>query len=813
MRVHPFRAIAYDTRKVPDLSAVVTQPYDKISPALQDAYHARSPWNWVRIVLGRAEPGDGPERNVYTRARDAADAWLREGVLVRRETPAIYATTVDYAAPGGRRLRRLGFVALADLVEYGVALRPHEKTLAGPKADRLNLLRAVRGHFESIFFLYADPQGTAARALAAATARPPDLAARDDDGCEHRVWAVSDPLAVAALQGAVSAGPVVIADGHHRYETALNYSREIGRREVGGAKGTVIETPDRVLGTFVPLSDPGLTILATHRTVRGVVPERLEALPARVAPPFQVAELPGSPRDPAPALDALARLASEGRRGTVMVRAGDKKARLLALPAGADPASLVPGPRASAWKRLDVTVLHGLLLEPHLGIGAAVLEKGETVGYHRDPAEALAAVSGGKAQAAFLLNPTRIEEVEACSAAGETMPQKSTDFYPKLLSGLVAVKFDQPASTPAPKEVPMAESHKRLFIPGPIEVSPEIREAMATPVMSHRSTDFRTLYGRLIPKLKTLLSTKGRVFVFTSSGTGAMEAAIRNCVRKRVLSTVCGAFSQRWHEIALACGKEADKLEVEWGKAVKPEAVEAALKKGSYDAITVVHNESSTGLMNPLPEIAAVVRKFPDVLLLVDTVSSMAGVPLSVDAWGLDVCLASSQKAFAVPPGIAVVAVSDRTLARAKEVPGRGLYFDFLEFAASDEKQETPNTPSTQHFVALDRQMDRILAEGLENRWARHRKIAEQCRAWARKRFSLFPEAGYESVTLSCIRNDTKLETEKLIKTLAQTRKVQIANGYGKLKDKTFRIAHMGDTTEKELGEILGWLDEIVSKG
>ncbi len=808
MRVHPFRAVTYDSRKVPDLSAVVTQPYDKIPPKLQDTYHARSPWNYVRIILGRAEPGDGPGRDVYTRARDTAAAWLREGVLVRRETPAIYAYSVDYAAPDGRKLRRLGFVALADLEEYGGGLRPHEKTLAGPKADRLNLLRAVRGHFESIFFLYADSQGTAARALAAAVARAPDLSARDDDGCEHRIWAVSDPPAVSALQGGVSAGPVIIADGHHRYETALNY-----RREIGGAKGSGVETPDRVLGTFVALSDPGLTILATHRTVRGVVPERLAALPQRVAPPFQVSELPGSPTDPRSGLEALARLAAEGRRGTVMVRAGDRKARLLALPAGADPASLVPGPRAAAWKRLDVTVLHGLVLEPHLGIDAAVLEKGETVGYHRDPAEALAAVAGGKAQAAFLLNPTRIEEVQACSAAGETMPQKSTDFYPKLLSGLVAVKFDAPETPPARKEATMAESHKRLFIPGPVEVAPEIREAMATPVLSHRSTDFRTLYGRLIPKLKTMLATKGRVFVFTSSGTGAMEAAIRNCVRKRVLSTVCGAFSQRWHEIAIACGKEADKLEVEWGKAIKPEAVEAALKKGSYDAITVVHNESSTGLMNPLPEIAAVVRKFPDVLLLVDTVSSMAGVPIEVDKWGLDVCLASSQKAFAVPPGIAVVAVSDRTLARAKETPGRGLYFDFLEFASSDAKQETPNTPSTQHFVALDRQMDRILAEGLENRWARHRKIAETCRTWARKRFSLFPEAGYESVTLSCIRNDTKFETERMIKTLAQTRKVQIANGYGKLKEKTFRIAHMGDTTEQELSEILGWLDEIVAKG
>lgn len=351
----------------------------------------------------------------------------------------------------------------------------------------------------------------------------------------------------------------------------------------------------------------------------------------------------------------------------------------------------------------------------------------------------------------------------------------------------------------------------RLFIPGPVECHPDVLKWMGSPSLSHRSSEFRELYTSLTGKLKKLLFTQGRVFVITSSGTGAMEAAIRNCVQKKVLATVCGAFSERWWQMAGENGKASDKLEVEWGKAITPELVDAALAKGGYDTVTCVHNESSTGVMNPIDAIGKLIRqKYPDVLFCVDTVSSMAGAPVRVDDWGLDVCVASSQKAWGLPAGIAIAAVSERALARAKTTAGRGHYFDFVSFAASDDKQETPNTPSTSHFVALDAQCDKILAEGIEARFARHRKMSETTRAWAKKRFALFAQPGYESWTLTCIANTTKVDVEAMLKELMKRHNVRLANGYGKLKDKTFRIAHMADTTEAQLAELLGWLDAIL---
>jgi predicted phosphoserine aminotransferase len=355
--------------------------------------------------------------------------------------------------------------------------------------------------------------------------------------------------------------------------------------------------------------------------------------------------------------------------------------------------------------------------------------------------------------------------------------------------------------------------HKKLFIPGPTEVRPEILKEMARPMIGHRMKEFSALLMEVTAKVQKLLYTKNHVFMSTSSSTGMMEGAVRNCVAKRCLNCICGAFSQRWHEITLANGKEADPLEVEWGMANLPEAIDEKLKTGRYDAITVVHNESSTGVMNPLPEIAEVMKKYPDVIFMVDAVSSMAGVKIEVDRLGIDVILAGVQKCFALPPGLTVVAVSEKALKKAEQVKNRGYYFDFLTFKRYlEERQQTPATPSISHLYALNKQMDDIFAEGLENRFARHKAMADYVREWARENFALFAQPGYESNTLTAIRNTRGINVAALNEELGR-RGAAISNGYGKLKEKTFRIAHMGDIQLSDIKELLSQIDEIIAAG
>jgi predicted phosphoserine aminotransferase len=351
--------------------------------------------------------------------------------------------------------------------------------------------------------------------------------------------------------------------------------------------------------------------------------------------------------------------------------------------------------------------------------------------------------------------------------------------------------------------------HKRLFIPGPTEVRPENLDAMARPMIGHRSEEFRQLYARVVPKLRRLLGTEGRVFLFTSSSTGVWEAAIRNCVPRRVLCCMQGAFSERWQRVAEANGKVADKLQVEWGKAITPAMVERALSAGTYDAITLVHNETSTGVMNHLEEIAAVVRRYPDVLFLVDAVSSIAGAPVEVDRLGIDVCLTGLQKALALPPGLAIAAVSQRALDRAATVTNRGYYFDFLELLKHDDRDQTPATPAIPQIQALDNQLDAIFDEGLQQRYERHTRLAGLVQQWARRHFALFAEAGHESPTVTCVGNTRKISVAGLNDALAE-QGVTISNGYGKLKEQAFRIAHMGDTQEDEMRELLATIDRIL---
>ena len=352
-------------------------------------------------------------------------------------------------------------------------------------------------------------------------------------------------------------------------------------------------------------------------------------------------------------------------------------------------------------------------------------------------------------------------------------------------------------------------AHKRLFIPGPTEVSKDILDVMSTPMIGHRSKEFSALYESVIPKAKKVLYTDNKVFLSTSSATGLMEGSIRNCVKERALNLVCGAFSKRWHLITKANGKEADAVEVEMGQAITAEMVKDALKTGKYDAVTLVHNETSTGVMNPIEEIAEVMKEFPDVCFLVDAVSSMSGVKIEVDTLGIDVCLAGVQKCFALPPGFAICSVSEKALKKAETIDNRGYYFDFLTFLKYDGKHQTPTTPVISLIYAFDKQLDRMLEEGLENRYARHLEMANYVRDWTRKYFDFFPDEKYLSVTLTAVKNTRSISVADLNTELAKKDAV-ISNGYGKLKEKSFRIAHMGDLTLDDMKWLISQINEIL---
>ena len=357
----------------------------------------------------------------------------------------------------------------------------------------------------------------------------------------------------------------------------------------------------------------------------------------------------------------------------------------------------------------------------------------------------------------------------------------------------------------------MSNKHVKLFIPGPVEVSPETFAAMSQPMIGHRGSGFQDLYAAIQTPLQQILFTKNPVFISTSSAWGVMEAAVRNLVAKKVLNCCCGAFSDKWFDVSKRCGKDAAALKVDWGQPILPEQIEAHLKTGQFDALTLIHNETSTGLMNSLPEIAAVMRRYPDVMFIVDAVSSMTGVKIDTDALGIDVLLAGVQKAWALPPGLAVFAVSDRALKRAETIPGRGYYFDFLEFKANHDKNMTPSTPSIAHIYGLKFKLDQIAKEGLEQRYARHLTMAKLVRDWVKSRgFEMFPKAGYESNTLSCIKNNKNIDVAKFQKALKDKYKVLIDGGYGQIKGKSFRIGHMGDETPTTISELLGWLDDCL---
>ncbi len=342
----------------------------------------------------------------------------------------------------------------------------------------------------------------------------------------------------------------------------------------------------------------------------------------------------------------------------------------------------------------------------------------------------------------------------------------------------------------------------KLFIPGPTDVDPEVLEAQAQPMIGHRSQQCADLIADIHPRLQEVFGTRSPVFISTSSGTGLQEAAMRNCVSGRVLVGVCGAFAERWHQVAIDNGLNAGRIDADWGTAITPEQVEAALKVGTYDTLAIVHNETSTGVQNPVKEIAERARQIsPDIVILIDAVSSVGGVELHADAWGLDVVLTSSQKCFALPPGLAFAAVSDRALARAEQIEHRGWYFDFLRLLRYHKRSMTPATPAISLLFALDKQLDRMLAEGLSNRYQRHLDMAEYTRSWGQEHFELFAQEGARSNTVTTITNTQRTDIPAMNKFLT-AHGMQIANGYGPLKNKTFRIGHMGETTVADLEKL-----------
>jgi uncharacterized protein (DUF1015 family) len=429
--IEPFRALRYDPARV-SIPQVVTQPYDKITPEMQDGYYAASPHNLVRVILGKEHASDHTGDNRYTRAAQSFRDWRQQRIFLQDAQPALYLYVQRFTAPGGAaEMERRGIIALGRIEDYsaGVVFR-HEQTLAKPKADRLELLRSTRAHFGQLFMLYSDP----AAEIEALLEPPgsPDLDTKDEYGVSHQVWKISDPAVVSCVQNKMRDKKLVIADGHHRYETALNY-----RNERRAAAGNPKHSPDAppapyelVMMTLVNMDSPGLVILPTHRVVHGLPSFSAAAFREGACPYFSVDEV-----DPSvDAARAKVILREAGRMGTSLLAVTAERVFLL------DRAKLVSPEIFAGWslrqQALDVVQLHKCLLEGVLGISEEAIRDQKNVRYIRDIGEAMAQVRSGAANVAFLMNPARMSQVRDIALAGEVMPQKSTDFYPKLLTGL-----------------------------------------------------------------------------------------------------------------------------------------------------------------------------------------------------------------------------------------------------------------------------------------------------------------------------------------------------------------------------------------
>jgi uncharacterized protein (DUF1015 family) len=434
--IEPFRAFRYDSTRV-SIPQVVTQPYDKITPEMQDAYYAASPHNLVRVILGKEHATDHTGENRYSRAAQSFRDWRQQGIFLQDAQPSLYLYVQRFTVPGGTaEMERRGIIALGRIEDYSAAVVfRHEQTLAKPKADRLELLRATRAHFGQLFMLYSDPAGEIDSLLAPsgdAALETPDLETKDEYGVSHKVWKISDPALVKLVQSKMRDKKLVIADGHHRYETALNYRNE--RRAAGGTQSPspdAVPAPhELVMMTLVNMDSPGMVILPTHRVVHGLPSFSAAAFREGASPYFSVDEVDAS----VDAARAKVILREAGRMGTALLAVTADRVFLL------DRQKLAPPETFAGWslrqQALDVVQLHKCVLERVLGISEEAVREQKNVRYIRDIGEAMVLVRSGAANVAFLMNPARMSQVRDIAFAGEVLPQKSTDFYPKLLTGL-----------------------------------------------------------------------------------------------------------------------------------------------------------------------------------------------------------------------------------------------------------------------------------------------------------------------------------------------------------------------------------------
>ncbi|MGD9029899.1 MAG: DUF1015 domain-containing protein [Anaerolineae bacterium] len=425
--IRPFQGVRYNPQRIDDLSAVVSQPYDRVRHGLQDQYYERNPYNVVRIIKGKEKTGDDDAENVYSRARAYYEAWLDDGVLIREGTPALYVLRQDFALPDGTQKSRQGLIAAFRLSPFdeGIVL-PHERTHSGPKVDRLNLMRATRVNFGHIFMLY--PGDRINELLDGAVAEAPGFELRElfERDVTQRFWAVTDPQTVAAVVEEMAPKKnLIIADGHHRYETALNYRDEMREKHPDAPQNAGFNYR---MVTLVSMTDPGLVILPTHRLIHSYGKMSGPQVLDQAKESFQV--IPVDDREGLQA--ALSEATPENPRFGFY----DGSYTALQLKSLEVMDRILPG-RDPAWRMLDVSVLHELLIERVMGISKEAVERKECIEYLRDPQMGYDAVDGREAEFLLVMNPTRMEQVRACTAAGEKMPQKSTDFYPKVISGLV----------------------------------------------------------------------------------------------------------------------------------------------------------------------------------------------------------------------------------------------------------------------------------------------------------------------------------------------------------------------------------------
>jgi aspartate aminotransferase-like enzyme len=351
----------------------------------------------------------------------------------------------------------------------------------------------------------------------------------------------------------------------------------------------------------------------------------------------------------------------------------------------------------------------------------------------------------------------------------------------------------------------------KLFIPGPVEVSSNVLASMTREMIGHRSPQFVKLYNSIQLDLKKLFYTKDPVYISTSSSFGVMEGCLRNLVSEKVLNCMNGAFSDKWHDVSLRCEKKSTPLIFEWGTPIDPEILHSALASDNYDAITLIHNETSTGTMSDLSSLMKVINKFPNVISIVDVVSSFSAMAIEKDNLGIDVMITGTQKALALPPGLCIFSVSQKALKKAATIKGRGYYFDLLEFQRNHEIGMTPSTPAISLFYALDCVLKEIFMSSLQTRYDRHVRLNKMVKDYFLfKGFTLFSSPGYGSITLNCFNNTRGIDLEKLSTILAEDHQMIIDVGYGKLKNKTFRISNMGDNAEENLYSLFKILDSIL---